>query len=81
MGWLERWRARRAERKETERLLRQNGFIAYCACRTPLNEARCEALGDDTYVYTCPGCGRGSRFLFGPPAPVLLEETGPSDLA
>lgn len=72
LEWLERLRERRRKASAEEHLLGRDGCVLYCRCRAVLNDSACEAKGDDTYIYTC-ACGGRSRFLFGPPAPVLLQ--------
>lgn len=57
-----------------ERVLSMCGCICYCKkCRDILNDqAECSETGD-IVTYVCSKCKTQQRFLFGGPAPILLD--------
>lgn len=69
---LRAWYAGRLRMDAEKVLLVREGFVAFCTCRAPLNDSHVEPQGDNTYIYTC-ACGFKSRFLFGTPAPLLIQ--------
>lgn len=78
-SWFAKWKERRAQRKRTEKVLRDCHCYCKCAhCDDILND-QADCVDDPKLgvIYTCGECGLVSVYDFDLPCPMLIGTTNP----
>lgn len=73
--FIKKYIAKKENKKLEKTYAQKYGFICYCnKCKNILNDSPIKKVDKVVLEYTCKHCGKKSRFFFGVPVPILLED-------